>query len=1288
MCVLALKNESRPRRGTVMVMVIGVLAMLFIIGSTLLIVGRFERQTVQIQAIGRNVEAVGTALTDPIILQLRSDLLGSDDTPYNHAPNPLQGDTAPEGDYADYPGYIGDNNLRNGDLVLSSSEPYGLDPTRWFAASWRLDFAGASSEISGVKNLATGLSGGPAGDADADGLTDSNSAIFSACSEMFGGGYTMNVRVESHGGKVLLDPRTHPALLAQVFHPRDTYNEVNLPWGNLDLSPRTSEGELRRRRFLPKLLDVTQLPASDIRFYMPWTLGYNRRVLDQDQFGAPHWWPFDNTVKEDADWAKMLVPGTARTDVRIDSPTTWTPLYDQNADTYDRRHLVTTASSDDVLRPWRDEKRLQVEFPPTSLNYPFAVFYDILNPSTPNDAAYGVLSGDLKFNGERLRAQFSLRDVLEVQGSVAPYSGTASYRRAMQLTAYFLAMIQHTTVPGSDALAPTAEQLEEQFRTAAQLAVNTLDFADSDQIPTCFQYVVDWDGALGADPVNYSFVGVEKQPYITEAYAKVVYEPQGPGFATWQPDPSPESIYAVELYNPYDVPVSLTEYELLVKDSAGGTSLTVDLGLMAAALPAIPKDFFSIGSPPVPVPANSIPPHQYVVIANRADDQAIDPDPLPVFIQKAVADGSQGTNLVSQTLVPALDQFKIKPGESIVLRRKAGTIGVLNSAAPQAPPVTAGSPSQEVDVLKPVGLGNLDGKWAAGPDTSSRTPADANDRLVRDSSLQRLKEGTGCGTCSSGKPPVDWYFTLSRQVTFPLPWCEDPEYPDPAIPKPLTTDKTRAPQHNLLGTSSWQSHIVIGDPAIYPAVDKTNQQVVDLELAGYRVSYDTKGGTIAPANPPQDFPLIFDHKLAGDGSDPTKLLSVSPFPVLIADRGVDPDTGGTIAFPTTGTLLLVTRHAHERIDKGAGLFEDAPVSVVATKRTPVDGDSNSRTWKIDPSWSVFLPAMQTIDNGHLPVFDSSQICKDFAGGRGRINSPWGQLVFDYFTALPLEERAQTAALWGLGNPLENYPVVSSQDGTKVLGRINVGVAPWWVLDGLPVLPDWYKDAAVMANAVDSLPVPELQANRLDPAPYAVGDRAGAWFTHKLTDEWYGDSTLRSAYPIPLTNVTLPRPPAGYPSISPRLAKYMVSYREERPFDANIDASKPNRVGFASVGELCNIMPQVRFENTTVNFGPGVSLTNPTLAELRVQIRTDDLTKPFGYLGYLQMVAPIVRIEDWVTVKSHVFTVYATLQSTTTPPVSLRTQVTVDRTQCLVNPTDLPERITETPPISYFNAVDD
>ena len=75
------------------------------------------------------------------------------------------------------------------------------------------------------------------------------------------------------------------------------------------------------------------------------------------------------------------------------------------------------------------------------------------------------------------------------------------------------------------------------------------------------------------------------------------------------------------------------------------------------------------------------------------------------------------------------------------------------------------------------------------------------------------------------------------------------------------------------------------------------------------------------------------------------------------------------------------------------------------------------------------------------------------------------------------------------------------------------------------------------------------------------------------------------------------------------------------------------------------------------------------------------------MGYLQFVAPLVRIRDWVTAKNHVYTVYVTVQKTTEPTVRLRAQVTVDRTRCLYT-SALPERVSEITPIDYYNAVND
>jgi len=77
-------RHSEPRkRGVVLVMVIGILALLFIIGSTLLTVVRFERQAVLQKQSAREIEAVTRAVQATILQQLRHDIVGNDGVAYN-----------------------------------------------------------------------------------------------------------------------------------------------------------------------------------------------------------------------------------------------------------------------------------------------------------------------------------------------------------------------------------------------------------------------------------------------------------------------------------------------------------------------------------------------------------------------------------------------------------------------------------------------------------------------------------------------------------------------------------------------------------------------------------------------------------------------------------------------------------------------------------------------------------------------------------------------------------------------------------------------------------------------------------------------------------------------------------------------------------------------------------------------------------------------------------------------------------------------------------------------------
>ncbi len=75
---------SRMRRkGSVTVLVLAVLALLFLIGAVLLIVAGFQRRASVEATRGRDLQQVQEALTHNMLRQLREDVVGTDGIPYN-----------------------------------------------------------------------------------------------------------------------------------------------------------------------------------------------------------------------------------------------------------------------------------------------------------------------------------------------------------------------------------------------------------------------------------------------------------------------------------------------------------------------------------------------------------------------------------------------------------------------------------------------------------------------------------------------------------------------------------------------------------------------------------------------------------------------------------------------------------------------------------------------------------------------------------------------------------------------------------------------------------------------------------------------------------------------------------------------------------------------------------------------------------------------------------------------------------------------------------------------------
>ncbi len=378
-----------------------------------------------------------------------------------------------------------------------------------------------------------------------------------------------------------------------------------------------------------------------------------------------------------------------------------------------------------------------------------------------------------------------------------------------------------------------------------------------------------------------------------------------------------------------------------------------------------------------------------------------------------------------------------------------------------------------------------------------------------------------------------------------------------------------------------------------------------------------------------------DHSLAFWNS--AAAGDIRPVEVNFANTG-----SFTEAFPTTGSLLLLMRHANRALSDFAVVGRGLGGVVMVQKEdlaftTWLDDETGFRV--SDPTapevvFSGILEESKQVDNGRMPVFDTvvfdtlnpsvgrlyahhidPGFDRDFdppepttnrPGGLAHL--PWGQLIWDYFTALPLSspgpyENADFDPSFVPGKPASQPRV--DQDGLRVHGRININAAPWKVLAGVPLIP----------------------MERI-PQTFRAKTRLGIGLDSSTPD----DAAAR---------------------LGNELAKGIVAYRENRAIDGSgdygtgeyasdmgpgelygraweIDSPAARRgTGFLSVGELANVRHL------------GASVLEPGANESFFRIDYGELSD--SRPDYVKAVGLLVSLSDWVTIRSHVFTIYGTLR---------------------------------------------
>ncbi len=356
-------------------------------------------------------------------------------------------------------------------------------------------------------------------------------------------------------------------------------------------------------------------------------------------------------------------------------------------------------------------------------------------------------------------------------------------------------------------------------------------------------------------------------------------------------------------------------------------------------------------------------------------------------------------------------------------------------------------------------------------------------------------------------------------------------------------------------------------------------------------------------------------------------------PFRSASSPIDP-RNGSVAFPTTGSMLMLMRHANRAFSDLATTLELA-FTTRLVDRTDVYDYSGAI-----PTLLGFVEENELIDNGRMPVMERAKIDSfnnytvsahhiaprstpppnQPGGGPGDIESlPWGQLVFDYFTALPLSNGGPYVDVDpGAGTVLDvhgSQPQVDLE-GLRVHGRININAAPWKVLGGLPFVPmqkvpvAWRDRIRSTLGLVDGTGAP-------DPPDHEAGfmgdELAQAIVAYRELRPLPGSGTanLTGNYGDGTPNIA---PPGG------GLVAYARGWAHPNPMARR-------GTGFMSVGELANVRH--------------AGVIDP-LYRIDAAVIDEDQNDNNGE-NFLQAAAALIALGDWVTVRSQVFTVYGVLR---------------------------------------------
>lgn len=385
--------------------------------------------------------------------------------------------------------------------------------------------------------------------------------------------------------------------------------------------------------------------------------------------------------------------------------------------------------------------------------------------------------------------------------------------------------------------------------------------------------------------------------------------------------------------------------------------------------------------------------------------------------------------------------------------------------------------------------------------------------------------------------------------------------------------------------------------------------------------------------------------------------AIHPVDVNFANTGLfgwDPQSTFLPSFPSTGSMLLLMRHANSSTvaynPPTAPTGTNAQINALAFTTSLIGGPTTSVIVR-DPNTNTFqtIPtAFKTesqIDNGRMPLFDigenfgvagiqsmhrlqprlfkpwdptgalANRTTKRLPGDLNTL--PWGQLIFDYFTALPLNNPGPyfPADPNMVGAP-ESLPRVD-QGGMRVHGRININAAPWKVLSGIPMVPMGRIPVDFRMKIAQDV----FGLNISDPVQMAEARPIGTELAKAIAA--YRDA--RAIVEAPPSNSGTGDYDTGLqaPDMPPGSVNYGRGWTHLSP-------SARRGTGFMSVGELANVR----------HTGASQTLVGSPYRSDAGELESDPNK---NNVDFVRAAATLIALGDWVTVRSHVFTVYGMIR---------------------------------------------